>query len=441
MIGLTLQGAGMGVAAALTVMGAIQLLFGMWVFWTHGGRQITAAGVYSLSGSIFVGFAAIYNATLYWSDVPYGLYLATVLCYFSHVAMYALFWCTSYPTEFERTSHPPERGAVSVYSEHVTVWVGRTALVLLVAALAAHLAGIGVVGLADVVDSMAFVGIVLLVCAAFHQPGGPAGRPWFLFAAVVGFMLYFLIFFSGYGRLKLATLGIVFAIVACRYFRHRSVKLITLVSLPGLLLGFGAMRVAFMQQLYPEQTDTEHNGIGSVINPLFTFGQVVQGVNDGSIDYGHGSTFIATFLLYVPRAWWDDKPIGFGAVLTKVLLKPGTYVESGVGGANSLAALSPGEWFYNFGIAGVVLMVIVLGLAIRWLDGVFRRVLERRFDTRNDFLALAAVLVAVAGMSDLMWVGTYTFNERGGIRLVVILAIALVSTDLLWRRVRALARR
>ncbi len=420
-IDLTLHGAGMGVATALTVMGVLQLLFGVWVFWTHGGRQITAAGVYSVSASLFVGFAGIFYADLYGSAVPPAIYLATVLCYFSHIAMYALFW---------RTSFPVTRAATRVYpTEQVTAWLGKTGLVLLVTAIAAHVAGIHIV----VIDSMAFVSLVFLACASFNHPGGPAGRPWYLIAAMSGFVLYTLIFFSGYGRLKLATLALVFVAAACRYLRHRSAKLITLACIPGMLLVFGAMRVAFLQGLYPDKTDTENNGIDSVINPLLTFGQVIDGLHGGTIDYGRGSTFLATLVLYVPHALWQGKPIGFGSVLAKALLKDGSYVEG-----TSLAALSPGEWFYNFGIPGIILMVVVLGLAIRWLDSVFHRVLERPLDTRNDFIALAAALVAVASMSDLMWVGTFTFNERAGTRLLVIFAIALVSTDVLWRRVRAL---
>lgn len=421
-IGLALHGAGVGVCAALTGMGVLQLIFGAWVFWTHGGRQITAAGVYSMSGAIFVGFAAIYYAALYGSDVPHAVYVATVLCYFSHVAMYALFWRTSYPA-----GHAVARVCPT---EQLTAWLAKTGLVLLVTAVAARLAGIEVV----IISSMAFVSVVFFACASFNHPGGPAGRPWYLFAAAISLVLYIVIFFSGFGRLILGTLGLVIAVTACRCFRHRSAKLITLASLPGALLVFGAIRVAFMQELYPENTDTENNGIESVISPLFTFGQIIEGIGGGTIDYGYGSTFVATLFLEVPRVLWEGKPIGFGAVLAELLLKKGTYAAG-----TSLAALSPGEWFYNFGIPGIVAMVAVLGLAIRWLDGVLHKVLTRPLGTRNDVLALAATLVAVASMSDLMWVGTFTFNERAGTRLLVILAIALLGTDVLWRRVRALA--
>ncbi|MGH3788104.1 MAG: hypothetical protein ACRDRG_16500 [Pseudonocardiaceae bacterium] len=422
-IGLTLHGAGMGVAAVLTGMGVLQLIFGVWVFWTHGGRQITAAGVYSLSGSIFVGFAGIYYAVLYGSDVPHAVYVATALCYFSHVAMYALFWRTSYQTEHAATHVCP--------AEPVTAWLMKTGLMLLATALAAHLAGIQIV----VIDAMAFVSVVFLTCASFYHPAGPASRPWYLFASVMGFSLYTLIFFTGFGRLRLATLGLVFAIAACHHFRHRLVKLVTLVSLPGALLVFGAIRVTFLQEMHPQNTDSESSGIGSAVSPLFDFGRLVQGVNDGTIGYGYGSTFVATLFLDVPRVLWEGKPIGFGAVLAELLLKDGTYVEG-----TSLAALSSGEWFYNFGVVGIALMVVVLGLAIRWLDGVLHGILERPLATRKDLLVLAAVLVAVAGMSDLMWVGTFTYNERAGTRLLVIFAVALISTDVLWRRVRALSQ-
>jgi hypothetical protein len=422
---------GRGIAPAdtsLAAMGYLQVAFGIWVFWTHGGRQITAAGVYSLSSSIFVGFAAIWYADLYGEDLPPALRTATALCYFSHVAMYALFWRKSFILPNPEITH----GA----PEPLTKWLAQLGAAFLVGATAIRLFTVGIV----FVDSAAFVGIGLLAVAWMVHTGAPSRGRWYLLGSLAGAVVYATVFFIGYGRLQLATLGIVLAAVAARRFKHRVVKLTLVLSIPGALFVFGAMRVAFMQELFPGAADTgagtENGGIDSVINPLLTFSMVIHGIQSGSFGYGYGQSFLATALLYVPRALWPEKPLGFGAVLTRLLLKPGTYAETGPAGGNSLAALTQGEWFHNFGVAGIALMVIVLGPIVRWLDGVFQRLLSRPLASRTDVIALTCLALTVGGMSDLVWVGTFTFNQRSGSRLILLLVVTLICTDVLWRRLR-----
>ena len=67
----------------------------------------------------------------------------------------------------------------------------------------------------------------------------------------------------------------------------------------------------------------------------------------------------------VPRAVWPSKPVGFGAALT-AFLEPSETVHN-----LNLAALSSGEWYFDFGWPGLFLMVLVLGWLVRWLDLLF----------------------------------------------------------------------
>ena len=86
----------------------------------------------------------------------------------------------------------------------------------------------------------------------------------------------------------------------------------------------------------------------------------------------------------------------------------------------SFAALSPGEWLFNFGWAGIVLMVPVLGIAIRWADHWLERSIRTPLCSQAGLLSLVGAIVLAAGMADLMWSGTQIFNARTGTRLIVI---------------------
>ena len=72
-------------------MSSLALFFGVWAFWQHGGRQITVAGVFSLSSAVFVGYAGLYWGSQV-GDVDVTMVAATGACYFTHVLLYCGFW-------------------------------------------------------------------------------------------------------------------------------------------------------------------------------------------------------------------------------------------------------------------------------------------------------------------------------------------------------------
>ena len=114
---------------------------------------------------------------------------------------------------------------------------------------------------------------------------------------------------------------------------------------------------------------------------------------------------------------WEDKPIGFGAVLTE-------YFHPNLRGIGySMAAHSSGEWLYNFGFAGLIAMVLLLGLLLRALDNVLLQCGGGPLSA-TKFAVSGAVVVLVSEVPTLMWVGSFTYGTRAMQKLAVLFALA-----------------
>lgn len=77
------------------------------------------------------------------------------------------------------------------------------------------------------------------------------------------------------------------------------------------------------------------------------------------VDFQHGRTLVTWLVAPIPRSWWPDKPsIGAGGDLTSIF---GTVWTSGVPPA------IVGELYLNFGVPGVLIGMLGVGLALRSL--------------------------------------------------------------------------
>ena len=148
-------------------------------------------------------------------------------------------------------------------------------------------------------------------------------------------------------------------------------------------------------------TEAGLDGLGSVVAPLATLQRLLDLAT--SIPSGQGSTFVASFLVWMPRSLWPTKPDGFGTTLT-AKLEPALLPLG-----HSMAAHSGGEWFYNFGYFGLVLMVLVLGVLIRLLDDGLLSLSTGAVNSRRRLLMVLFLVVAIASVPTLMWAGTFTF--------------------------------
>jgi hypothetical protein len=87
------------------------------------------------------------------------------------------------------------------------------------------------------------------------------------------------------------------------------------------------------------------------------------------VPYQYGATYSYLTIAWIPRAIWPEKPIANYAN-NFYAVEYGISTEEGVK-TSSFGATLMGEGFINFGVAGVALVMIVLGLAISLMERVF----------------------------------------------------------------------
>lgn len=382
----------------LYVLSSMTVIFSAWVFLRHGGPYITAAGVWSVCSGLFVGFAG-----LYWymeNHVTQSMADAVGYAFLVHAAMYYLLWRG-------KGLVPPDRTGPT--SKEATVGFFPVGLALLAVGTALSIAEVAEV----VAGPAAFLGIILVAISLFGREGRRIKFIPVLFTSILAFV-YARYVFSGYGRIVLAALAFALAMIIAIRFRSYAVKIATLVVIPPALMVLVNQR----EQFGLEQFGTELNGIGSVVEPLRDFSRLLG--NPSAYEPGMGSTFWAALVTHVPSAVWEGKPPGFGLELVWIF-NPSV---ASIGG--SMAALAHGEWIFNFGPFGLVLMLVPLGLVIRWLDrGLLSRI-RSGLSSRSDVVVLAAGVIVASGMTDLFWGGTHTFMSRAGTRLLLLAFLYLL---------------
>ncbi|MFF5177984.1 hypothetical protein ACFY2Q_08160 [Micromonospora sp. NPDC000316] len=394
------------------LLGVLATLFGGWVFWCHGGSRITAVGVYNLAFAVFVGFGGLYYALKMSTNDP-GVPLLTVaaVCYFGQVTTWLFFW----------SAEPPSRPLPDAARADAKTawWAVKYGCVLLVLALAMS-ALLPQPGL--MVDATGFVGVLLLGAGLLR---GPMGRWTVVCGAIVAvaFALYFIYLFDGFGRIVIGTLALALLIVLAHRDRQRLTKAVLVLGAAPVLLFLAGLRAA--EPGSPGFT-ADPDGFKSAVIPLYSFAQLLRLDTEGLLPHGGGVTFLNSSVALVPREFWADKPVGFGTELVP-FLSPEL-----VGTGHSSAALWQGEWLYNFGLLGLALMIPVTGLAVRGIDRLLAWASGRPLTTPRAMGAYVAAVLAVVGLFDLVWVGSFTYMARTGGRLAVLAVLVLAVGWLRW---------
>lgn len=394
-----------GDTRAIFVLSSASLLFGLWVYWRHGGPAITAIGIYNFAFAVFVGFAGLY--LLFTGVATDAVVQALAWCYFGHVTTWLLFWTNDPPPA------PPRPWPVDPAFLRRITWAG------------ALLTCVGALGSLQLGESLRHLGIAAgFIGAVFLAIGllTDERRPPLLGCVLAGAgFLAALLTSNSYGRLMLGSLGLALLVVISRRIRTRLVKAAVLLGSAPILLVFGNMRLDAVRDNYPD-LPVKGTGLESVASPLETFGSLLDFHAAGALPYAWGETFWVALVSLVPRALWPTKPPGFGAELVLIL-----HPEL-AGTGHSDAALFQGEWLYNFGIVGLVLMVPIVGLAVWAVDRFLAWSGARPLLSRRALFLYGAAIVVAAGLPDLAW-GAFTFAVRAGMRLAVLLLVVLVITD------------
>jgi hypothetical protein len=399
--------AGAGTDQSVLYLATCSLLFGLRVFWTHGGHRITATGVYCFAFACFVGFPGIYYALEPGSAFiaqPYRIE-ALAICYFVQVVTWYIFWARQ---------RLPERRPNQNSVPTVSAWSARAGAALLGLAVAlrlAHLDG------NPLVANIGYVGVLLIGIWALDL--GNRVRVARLLITAAAFIVYMEYLFSGYGRIILTTLA--FSILTCLSYRLNTafIKAAAIAFTAPAVLFLMKFRVNVVAELHSDANSHE-TGLESMLSPLPSFATLLQLHHDGTLPSSYGKTFLVALIFFIPRSIWVDKPIGFGAELV-AFISPDL-----VGTGHSSAALLFGEFLYNFGYAGFILMIPALGLALRHADEALARRASTALDTRFAVVQYASYLVVCCGVVDLIWMGGFNYTARAGSRLLVLAAVFLV---------------
>jgi hypothetical protein len=390
---------------SLLAMGVTTLLLGVRIYWWHGRQQITAAGLYSLATAVFVGFAAIWWA-IDSPTQPQGLFRATWVGYWVLLGM-SCFWKDDLYRPLVLTRD----------SQQSTAWAGIASFVL---SMMLTLWIFPTRNESHAVLTQVILGCMgLLACSLIlhrARENKSVRRLWLAGVVVAVFTQYV---FSGYGRLNLVALGFVALVAASALSRRRLLKALTIVGVGPALVVFTLMRQRFVAGTYGVDSSS---GPGSVVTPLRDFAALTRLGDAHFLPYGHGDSFFASAVFWVPRALWSDKPVGLGSELTRLLRPDLLSVDQ------SLAAFNQGEWFYDFGWLGVIAMVPVMGLLVRLLDSTLRRLVSQPLDSRRRLISLVIVFTLVSDMPNLMWVGSFGYTSRVLLRLVPLFALLAFAT-------------
>jgi len=392
---------------AIAVLAGASLLFGLWVWWRHGGPAITAVGVYNFAFALFVGFAGLYLLST--GTVDGSMVRALAWCYFGQVTTWLLFW--------SRPPAPEPAGPRPVDS--ALLRQATVAGVLVAGGSGTALALFGFGGTPrHVVQACGFVG-ALLIAIGLLSDG--RRRPLAGLVLTAAAFALSVATSNSYGRLMLGSLGLALMVVVSRRLRTRAVKLAVVAGAAPVLWMFAIMRKDALLEQHPGLR-MDGTGLESVASPLRVFAVLLDYNDLGLFAPAWGHTFGAALISLLPRAVWPGKPQGFGAELVP-LVNP-ELVNSG----HSDAALFQGEWLFNFGVAGLILMVPAVGLAVAAVDRFLWATAVRPLVGRGALLAYATAIVVAAGLPDLAW-GTFTFTARAGMRLAALVLVWLLLTD------------
>ena len=199
--------------------------------------------------------------------------------------------------------------------------------------------------------------------------------------------------------------------------RGRAPRLDTLLILfASLALFVGAMGFYRNALKSGGTVDWSNFGMGEVSVAIFgnleiykTYYGVLRAVPD-IVPHGLGAQMlIYTAILFIPRAFWASKPL-------PPVNEPITAGVSHTASISGAAYPNLGEYYFEFGVLGVIVFMYALGEALSWL--------YRRYRFSNDFFDLVLYSVITTGMFQVVIRGYTPSNVY--MLLLMILPISII---------------
>lgn len=389
-----------------------------------GGPYLTPSGVFFLASGVFIGGGAYYLSIVDTPVATASLRDAAALAFLTTIGISIVVKALSIRWRIHWPDRPPRRGPAPDGFRPPPHFALKGALLIAVSlfpltrsVMGATSEAIGVAGL-----------LILVVWAASRR----VNMRWYGDLLVVAMVfalptVWIQLTFTGGGRLLVAGTA-TGAFAAWNLLNpSRLQKVLLILSIPVFLWGAGLSRITLGEtgkDTSASSVVSAGAGLGSVYSPLDTWGELIGPLTPEQREqFGPrwGATFVNTALLPVPRVLWEDKPKGFGAELTEVLEPELVSAE------HSEAALVQGEWYANFGYAGLALMVPVIGVALAYLDRWHARLVGSRMRLPRSWWSVAVLACIVSSLGELYWVGSFTMFARGGLAAVVVGVVGFLS--------------
>jgi O-antigen/teichoic acid export membrane protein len=397
---------------AMQALAVASLCGGALVFLSHGGWRITAAGSYCLAAGLMAGSGGWYwAATQPLSTTRASVFLAALSIYASTAFMYILFW---HGRGVPSTSVGPE-----LLSPDKARNLGLTGIALFLAGAVAQKVSLGTLPTACADMGVAAFAASLLLSGRARVLGSAR-----ILLVSLAMLAYYLVVFTGGGRLRLVALAITIAIMAQFRSKWRVKALAMAALIPGLLV-LGIIGQLRLSAEHPNAVASA-SGLGSLVNPLATYGQIIHGHVSGD----HGKSYVAEPLVLLPRSLWPHKPVQVGRTLA-LRLDPNVAEVTNL----SVAVMPQAEAYFNFSWLGILLVIPLIGLVVLWLDERLVRRVEVGIGRATSLLGFLALSVVIGSLTDLAWGGTATWAVRDIQRLLVLAPFAFLA----WISTRAAA--
>lgn len=395
-----------------TVLGINSIVVSVALYWVSGGSRIDAVGALCLSGMLFTGFAALITPQDH--RIVETSEMAILLATTMQIAVVAVAW---FPQWRRRGPMPRQRLPRQLRSSTL---------------LLSGVTGFGIGVALSPVEELTNVSMGFLVGSPILAALGAASSArsrWAAGLVPLALILLYLSVWSGGGRL--VVLAFLLAIVMVWSYRvpircSLLKAIVPCMLVPGLLLGslVEVNRADVNGHLFHVPSDfIVAENLGSVWSPLYVFTSLLDGFREGALQFHGWHTLWASLVAWVPRPLWPGKPDGWGRDLAWVFNQQAAEYSN-----HSEAGLFPAEMLWSFGLLGLVLGTLVLGLVVRMVNAGLRRCVAVNPPRGLGAPILAGWIVVATALLPLWWGGTFNFSARVLLQVLAIAALVTMGT-------------
>lgn len=385
----------------LLVFSSLSTIAGLSGFLFLGGKVINGPSVYSLGHCLIVGYGGIHIARFGFQDNDYDQLLrAAILLYGVMILLQHVFW-------YQWREYTPQRATpsssvaipgllLSMLGTFGMTRVGRggdySVSTEYLLAEGAQLSGFVVL--------TAWAALTFRSVFPAYLVGGSL--------VVISVMSH-----SGGGRLRIAVFACAVACVITALHKTWWTKILATAATPLVLIVFARERAG------DSGVGGSRTGLESLISPLHAVSKLMQARDQGELPERMGATFLTPIQVVIPGFMPTVRPFGYEI--------PKWTRPHIVSDEFSDAGHAVGEFLYNFGLLGVPLVVLVMGMLLPWISE-----LPLRFQGSWQVFAFVTWALVVGTVLEYEWNGFHAASLRLATRVMGVAVILMFA--LLMRR-------